>query len=652
MNKSVSHVIFSLALLALAVLPCVQHARAATIVLSPPQGDTVKDSLFGTNLFTSIIPDADKHLKSSIVRVAGDGSVTLNPYMIDTAKFLGLGLFRFPGPEINEIYHWRGGVGPQGTRPQMRDRNGRPFKSYLGTIEAAEYAEKVGAELILTVNFNSGSATEAANWVEFCNAPAPVGAQAWTTTSYAGTAKAPKGYFAWLRSQFGHPQPIKARFWEIGNEIYYTANSLYLGKALEFAKAMREVDPTINVGVCADPLTYEREDGLRKRRVEFNQPTLNMMVLHYYGHPQDQPATTTLYHKELVKRDFIADRSGQGKIVIRAKGTKALEWPVIRVQINGTTKDIPILSKDMQPYTLDVAVNKGSNTLAITFVNAGSVPGVGSREIQIQGMQLAFPGGVNTEVWNTRSAEYNILFGTAHMIGRQLRVLREVYPDKMLALTEVNTGYGLNDFAYSFESVKLKSALWFAMVMNGAMRSKTEVLNQFTFTSSNAGYCLVTGDGSITPTALAMKMYAAHKGKNLLPLSVQGAPTFDAPLSKSTGYLIGAEKVPHLDAIGSYDPKTGQAVLSIVNNSDFEAITVDIEASAIGLARIVSSSVLDAQQGGLEGTNIKSKNSVAIRDGRFSANGLKNLQIGPHSLTNIVLNVKPITRSSSPTSTR
>jgi len=65
-----------------------------------------------------------------------------------------------------------------------------------------------------------------------------------------GAASTPMGA---MRARNGHPQPYRVRFWDIGNEPYgpwqlgRTDLKYYLLKHNEFAKAMREVDPSITL---------------------------------------------------------------------------------------------------------------------------------------------------------------------------------------------------------------------------------------------------------------------------------------------------------------------------------------------------------------------------------------------------------------------
>jgi alpha-N-arabinofuranosidase len=87
---------------------------------------------------------------------------------------------------------------------------------------------------MLTANVGSGTAAEAAAWVEYCNAPADTG----------------RGR---QRAANGHPGPHQVKYWFIGNEIFgwheigWQTPEVYVGTLHDYAKAMRAVDPTIKL---------------------------------------------------------------------------------------------------------------------------------------------------------------------------------------------------------------------------------------------------------------------------------------------------------------------------------------------------------------------------------------------------------------------
>lgn len=149
----------------------------------------------------------------------------IDPRLTELTRDLGVTVIRYPGGYLSDFYHWRDGVGPLDQRPEVLHEPGRPDRSRprFGTDEALAFAERVGAELWITTNAGTGSAQEAADWVEYVNG-----------------------------------KDRRVRFWEVGNELYLRSPTpvsqaitvgpeVYARRFGEFARAMRAVDPGIEI---------------------------------------------------------------------------------------------------------------------------------------------------------------------------------------------------------------------------------------------------------------------------------------------------------------------------------------------------------------------------------------------------------------------
>src|SRR5262249_39277468 len=143
-----------------------------------------------------------------------------------------------------DFYRWREGVGPREKRPAMLNLLWGGIESnQVGTAEFVEFARQAGAEPLICVNFESdgrqqymkakggvrtAGAQEAAQWVSYCNDP--------------GNPE---------RRAHGRPAPHAVKYWQIGNETSYDRNGFDLEtaarKTVEFAKAMRRADPSIQL---------------------------------------------------------------------------------------------------------------------------------------------------------------------------------------------------------------------------------------------------------------------------------------------------------------------------------------------------------------------------------------------------------------------
>jgi len=150
----------------------------------------------------------------------------------------GVSLVRYPGGNFVSGYRWEDGVGPVEDRPARIDLAWRSVESNaVGLNEFAGWARRVGIEPMLVVNLGTRGVQEACDLLEYTNHP-------------GGTALSD------LRAQHGHPDPHDVRLWGLGNEMdapwqvgYATADAYGL-RATQTARAMRQVDPRIELVVC------------------------------------------------------------------------------------------------------------------------------------------------------------------------------------------------------------------------------------------------------------------------------------------------------------------------------------------------------------------------------------------------------------------
>ena len=156
--------------------------------------------------------------------------------VLELAKGLRPAILRWPGGTYVNTYHWMDSVGPLNERKKRRNLIwGGINDGVFGTAEFIEYCRKLGAEPMICVNMASGTAEEAANWVEYCNGE-------------------PGSYYADLRVAHGYPEPFNVKYWCIGNESNAVPDlgaqhvpERYISDAWEFTKHMKLTDPTIKL---------------------------------------------------------------------------------------------------------------------------------------------------------------------------------------------------------------------------------------------------------------------------------------------------------------------------------------------------------------------------------------------------------------------
>jgi alpha-L-arabinofuranosidase len=173
------------------------------------------------------------------------------PDAIAVLKSLRSGVYRFPGGNFVSAYEWRYAIGEPDKRPPTYDPVWRALQpNDIGTDEFMTMCKLLGVEPYITVNAGTGDEWSAAELVEYCNSDA-------STT------------MGKQRAANGHPEPYHVRFWGIGNEAWgfsYQYGAMRLNqfeyKHNQFAKAMKQVDPTIKLiasGAMPDTMTGSKE---------------------------------------------------------------------------------------------------------------------------------------------------------------------------------------------------------------------------------------------------------------------------------------------------------------------------------------------------------------------------------------------------------
>ncbi|UQN08343.1 alpha-N-arabinofuranosidase [Deinococcus sp. QL22] len=152
-------------------------------------------------------------------------------------------IMRYPGGNFVSGYRWTDGIGPKAERPRRRALAWRSIETnQFGPHEFMEFARELGTEPMWAVNLGTGSIQDAADLVEYMNLP--------TGTLYSD-----------LRAANGHPEPYGVKYWCLGNEmdgpwqIGQMDAATYAEKAVQAAKLMRWMDPSIKTIACGSSAT-------------------------------------------------------------------------------------------------------------------------------------------------------------------------------------------------------------------------------------------------------------------------------------------------------------------------------------------------------------------------------------------------------------
>jgi alpha-N-arabinofuranosidase len=202
----------------------------------------------------------------------GDNIDGMRRDVIESIKRIKPPLVRWPGGNMVSGYHWEDGIGPRDKRMPRWERAWKAWEwNDFGTDEFIQFCRLVGAEPYICVNAGEGHADEAARWVEYCN----------------GSPDTPYGR---LRAANGHPEPYRVKYWGIGNEMYgewqlgHLDATKYALKSIEFARAMKAVDPSILlVGVGVD---YDSYDNWNSTVSRIAGSYYDYLSVHYYKGPR------------------------------------------------------------------------------------------------------------------------------------------------------------------------------------------------------------------------------------------------------------------------------------------------------------------------------------------------------------------------------
>ncbi len=140
-------------------------------------------------------------------------SQTLTALKAVDARFL-----RYPGGSTSDDYDWSDSM----LVMEHTVAGSTSFDTF------AAYATSIGAQVVITTNYGTGTPAMAANWVQYSN----------------------------IQKKYGF------KYWEVGNECYGTWEDdtqalahdpvTYATRAVQYIQAMKAIDPTIKIGVVCD----------------------------------------------------------------------------------------------------------------------------------------------------------------------------------------------------------------------------------------------------------------------------------------------------------------------------------------------------------------------------------------------------------------
>ncbi|WP_213011986.1 cellulose binding domain-containing protein [Paractinoplanes toevensis] len=265
------------------------------------------------------VPDTAYGLNQAV----WDGNMN-TPASVELLGRAGVQMMRYPGGSYGDGYHWQtntvsggGWVAP-----------GTDFDSFMGTTRA------VGAQAMVIANYGSGTPEEAAEWVRYANVT--------------------KGY--------------GVKYWEIGNEVYgnghygadweldyHTSKSptTYANNVVEYARAMKAVDPTVRIGVVLTlPNSWPDGSVASGDSKDWNHtvlpivgPYVDFGVIHYY--PNHTTAADVLQQTGLLPAELAQVRQQ----ISRYAGDRG---PSIGIAVTETQSNFQAATQPGALFTADV----------------------------------------------------------------------------------------------------------------------------------------------------------------------------------------------------------------------------------------------------------------------------------------------------------
>ena len=239
------------------------------------------------------------------------------PELVALAKNIGLSVARWPGGCGVHLFDWKKTVGPIDKRPEQR----------FGLPEFLQNCRDLGAEPLVTVAEYFGTARDAADLVEYLNAP------------NEGTHR-----WAALRAADGHAEPWGVVWFEYGNESEHgdhhgtrmTAEQ-YARNYLAYQAAMKAVDPRIKLGAVI-ATGFPKLENWARPVLQVVGPKADFVIHHSYlpgyGRNDGEPDAKTLFAASLAIGDQIQDYYDEMNALIRATAGRSL--PIAVTEFNGS----------------------------------------------------------------------------------------------------------------------------------------------------------------------------------------------------------------------------------------------------------------------------------------------------------------------------
>jgi alpha-N-arabinofuranosidase len=248
---------------------------AVSASAAPPTALTIHADKPGATINKYVYGQFSEHLGSGIYGglYVGDKSSIPNTKglrndVIAALKDLKVPLVRWPGGCFADEYHWRDGIGPKDKRITRINTNwgGVPDPNTFGTHEFFDFAEAIGADAYVNANMGTGTAAEAAQWLEYMT-----GEQDTTLVKE--------------RKANGRDKPFKVSIYALGNETWGCGGNMrpeyYADQYNQWATFMKTAQKPAPTMLASGDRSGDYTD-FTKVLMENRRAAMDGISLHYY----------------------------------------------------------------------------------------------------------------------------------------------------------------------------------------------------------------------------------------------------------------------------------------------------------------------------------------------------------------------------------
>ncbi len=186
-----------------------------------------------------------------------------DPQVVKLMAALKPGVIRYPGGSEVKNWNWKKVVGPMSNRDEGW---------HWGLVEFIRFCREVGSEPQICLSEYVGGPEDQRDMVEFLNSPAT-----------------PDHPWAMKRAEWGHKEPFKVKYFELGNEPYDGNRRVkprkqwdalgYANWAKTTAQLMKSVDPSIKIGLPNGGFGKENDDKINR----IVGPYVDFVIYHSYS---------------------------------------------------------------------------------------------------------------------------------------------------------------------------------------------------------------------------------------------------------------------------------------------------------------------------------------------------------------------------------